>query len=131
ELLSDVVQHPTFDDDVLETERAVAIADVVAARGDMFVYPMRLATQAPFPGHSYGMPPSGIEETLRAITRDQVREWHASEALLSASLIAIVGDAGADELASIAARGFTELKHREPRALATPSWARTLTSAAA
>ena len=130
ELLSDVVQHPTFDDDVLETERAVAIADVVAARDDMYRYPMRLATQAAFAGHSYGMPPSGIEETLRAITRDQVREWHASEALLSASVIAIVGDAGADELASIAARGFTELKHREPRALATPSWPRTITTSA-
>jgi zinc protease len=130
ELLSDVVQRPTFDEDVLETERAIAIADVVAARDDMYRYPMRLAIQAAFAGHSYGMPSSGTEETLRGITRDQVREWHASEALLSASLIAIVGDADPDELAAMAARGFTELRHREPRALATPSWPRTITIAA-
>src|SRR4029078_2015550 len=91
---------------------------------------MRRARDAVVAGHSYGMPPSGIEETLRAITRDQVREWHASEALLSASVIAMVGEAGADELASIAAGGLTELKHREPRALATPSWPRTITTSA-
>jgi zinc protease len=130
ELLSDVVQRPTFDEDVLETERAIAIADVVAARDDMYRYPMRLAIQAAFAGHSYGMPSSGTEETLRGITRDQVREWHASEALLSASMIAIVGDAEPDELAAMAARGFTELRHREPRALATPSWPRAVTIAA-
>jgi len=130
ELLSDVVQHPTFDEDVLETERAVAIADVIAARDDMYRYPMRLAIQGAFPGHSYGMPSSGTEETLRSITRDQVRTWHASEALLSASVIAVVGDAEPDELASIAARGFTELRHREPRTLATPSWPRTITTSA-
>jgi zinc protease len=128
ELLSDVVQHPTFDEDILETERGVAIADVVAARDDMYRYPMRLATQAAFAGHSYGMPPSGTEETLRAITRDQVREWHASEALSSAAVIAIVGDGDPDELAAIAARGFTELKHREPRLIAPPSWPRTITT---
>jgi zinc protease len=130
ELLSDVVQHPTFDEDVLETERAVAIADVVAARDDMYRYPMRLATQAAFPGHPYGMPPSGTEETLRAITRDQVREWHASETLQSASVIAIVGDGDPDELAVIAARGFTELRHREPRTVARPSWPRSITTSA-
>jgi zinc protease len=127
-LLSDVVQHPTFDEDVLETERTVAIADVVAARDDMYRYPMRLATQAAFSGHSYGMPPSGTEETLRSLTRDQVREWHASEALNSASVIAIVGDGDPDELAAIAARGFTELKHREPRVIEPPSWPRTITT---
>ena len=128
ELLSDVVQHPTFDEDVLETERTVAIADVVAARDDMYRYPMRLATRAAFAGHSYGMPPSGTEETLRAITRDQVLAWHASEALSSASVIAIVGDGDPDELAAIAVRGFTELKHREPRAIAPPAWPRTITT---
>jgi len=128
ELLSDVVQHPTFDEHVLETERAVAIADVVAARDDMYRYPMRLAIQAAFPNHPYGMPPSGTEETLRAITRDQVREWHASEALQSASVIAIVGDGEPDELAAIAARGFTELRHRERRAVAAPSWPQTITT---
>jgi len=128
ELLSDVVQRPTFDEDVLETERAVAIADVVAARDDMYRYPMRLATQAAFPGHPYGMPPSGTEDTLRAITRDQVREWHASEAMESPAVIAIVGDGDPDELAAIAARGFTDLKHREPRAIASPPWPRTITT---
>ena len=69
ELLADVVQHPTFDEDALDTERSIAIADVVAMRDDMYRYPMRLATQAAFAGHPYGIPTSGTEETLRAHRR--------------------------------------------------------------
>src|SRR5437762_5261047 len=66
-LLADVAQHPTFLGDALETERAVANADVIASRDDMFRYPMRLATQAAFRGHAYGVPSAGSEESLRNI----------------------------------------------------------------
>ena len=43
ELLADVVQHPTLNEDALDTERSIAMADVVALRDDMYRYPMRLA----------------------------------------------------------------------------------------
>jgi zinc protease len=128
ELLSDVVQHPTFTDETLETERAIALADVVALRDDMFRYPMRLATQAAFAGHPYGVPASGTEETLRRIDASAVRKWHAEKALTSASVIALVGDADPDELAELAARAFGELRYTPPRSLAAPDWPRTLTT---
>jgi len=128
ELLADVVQHPTFKDDALETERAIAIADVIAMRDDMFRYPMRLATQAAFAGHPYGTPASGTEDTLRRITVDAVRDWHASHALESASAIALVADGDPDELAQIAARAFADIRYTPPRTLAAPRWPNTLTS---
>ncbi|MGE5101822.1 MAG: M16 family metallopeptidase, partial [Deltaproteobacteria bacterium] len=48
ELLADVVQHPTMNEEALETERAIAVADVATLRDDMYRYPMRLAAQAAF-----------------------------------------------------------------------------------
>ncbi len=54
ELLADVAQHASIDASALDTERTVAIADVVALRDDMYRYPMRLATQAAYVGHPYG-----------------------------------------------------------------------------
>ena len=122
ELLADVVQRPTLSDEALETERTIAIADVAALRDDMYRYPMRLASQAAFAGHPYGTPVSGTEETLRRIDGDAVRRWHAECALNSASVIALVGDADADELASLAASAFNDIRYVEPRLLPPPHW---------
>lgn len=122
ELLADVAQHPTFPEDALETERAVAIAGVIASRDDMFRQPMRLATQAAYAGHPYGVPASGTEESLRAITVDDVRRRHRERTLTGASAIAIVGDGEPDALAELAARCFTELRPAPAPSLAPPPW---------
>ena len=52
-------------DDAVETERAIALADLVALRDDMYRYPVRLATQAAFAGHPYGVPATGDEAIAR------------------------------------------------------------------
>ncbi|MGE5731190.1 MAG: M16 family metallopeptidase, partial [Gemmatimonas sp.] len=122
ELLADVVQHPTLSEEALETERTIAIADVAALRDDMYRYPMRLASQAAFAGHPYGIPVSGTEETLRRIDRAAVRRWHTERALSSTSVIALVGDAEPDELASLAARAFADIRYVEPPTLSPPRW---------
>jgi zinc protease len=129
ELLADVAQHPTIDAEALETERSIALADVVALRDDMYRYPMRLAMQAAFAGHPYGTPTTGTEESLKRIDVESVRRWHAERALRAPSAIALVGDTDADELAAIAARAFSELRYAPPRALDAPLWPNTITTA--
>jgi zinc protease len=122
ELLADVVQHPTLSEEALETERTIAVADVAALRDDMYRYPMRLASQAAFAGHPYGTPVCGTEETLRRIDADAIRRWHTECALNSASVIALVGDADASELALLAASAFSDIRYVEPRVLPPPGW---------
>jgi len=123
-LLADVAQHPTFEGDALETERAVAIADVIASRDDMFRYPMRLATQAAFRGHPYGVPATGSEESLRIIERSHVSVWHRERMFgPSASIvIGIVGSGDPDTLAELAAREFADLGESRGPQLAAPEW---------
>ncbi len=128
ELLADVVQRSTFDEAALDTERAIALADVIAVRDDMYRYPLRLATQAAFAGHPYGTPASGTEQTLARISVRDVRAWHAERAMTAASVIAIVGDGDPDEFAHLAARAFSELRHVEPRTIPVPDWPHTLTT---
>jgi zinc protease len=122
ELLADVAQHPTFDAHALETERAIALADLATLRDDMYRYPMRLAIQAAFVGHPYGVPSLGTEASLRAHSADDLRSWHRTQLLEASSVIAIVGDGDPDELAAIAAKHFRELRFAEPPSLAAPSW---------
>jgi zinc protease len=128
ELLADVAQHPTLTDETLETERAIALADVVALRDDMYRYPMRLATQAAFDGHPYGTPAGGTEDSLKKIAGGDVRRWHAERGLSAPAVIALVGDREPDELASLAARAFADLRHAEPRPADPPAWPSTITT---
>ena len=122
DLLADVVQHPTLDDEPLETERAVAIADVVSIRDDMYRYPTRLAMEAAFAGHAYGVPASGTEESLRQIDGRDVRRWHAERVMRAAGVVVIVGDGDPDALAALAASAFDELQPRPALSLPPVVW---------
>ena len=122
ELLADVTQHPVFDAAALETERAIALADLASLHDDMYRYPMRLATQAAFMGHPYGVPTLGTEASLRAHTRDDLVRWHRARIMEAPGVIAIVGDADPSELAMIAARHFGSLRFVPPAELPPPQW---------
>jgi zinc protease len=122
ELLADVAQRATLPDEALERERATAVAEALAARDDMYRYPMRLALGAAYGSHPYGLPVGGSEGSLRAITGDAVRGWHASRVLRSAAVVAVVGDADPDHLAAVAARAFSELEYRPAPEAPPPGW---------
>jgi zinc protease len=122
ELLADVAQHPTFANDALETERAVALADVAATRDDMYRFPAMLATRAAFAGHPYGVPVIGTEASLTAMTRDALAAWHRERFLHANSVTVVVGDGDPDALAGIVSRHFGELAWREASAMPSPRW---------
>ncbi|MDB4915278.1 MAG: peptidase domain protein, partial [Gemmatimonadetes bacterium] len=121
-LLADVAQSPTIPAEALETERSIALSDLAALRDDMYRYPMRLATGAAWAGHPYGIPASGDESTLPAITAQRVREWHHRHFLNGPSVIAIVGDADLDELAALIGGRFNALIGGVVSPLAAPVW---------
>lgn len=122
ELLADVAQRATVPVDAFETERAIALADLAALRDDMYRYPVRLATGAAFAGHPYGVPATGDEISLPALTVEQVRGWHGARVLSAPAVIAVVGDAAPSELAELAASAFGELRGGAAPALAAPVW---------
>jgi zinc protease len=122
ELLADVAQAATVPADAFETERDTAIAEVISLRDDMYRYPTRLAMRSAFPSHPYGTPTGGTEESLRAVTADAARAWHASRVLRASSVVGVVGDADPDALADEAARAFAGLAYADAAPLAAPAW---------
>ncbi|MEO6528102.1 MAG: pitrilysin family protein [Gemmatimonadaceae bacterium] len=123
ELLADVAQNAIIPEEAVETERAIALADLVAMRDDMYRYPVRLATQSAFAGHPYGVPATGDEDSLPTITPDLLREWHRSHVLEAPTMIGVVGDADPEELAALVAGAFGSLRGGEAEPLAPPMWA--------
>lgn len=130
ELLCDVTQHPTFEEDAIETERAIALADLAALRDDMFRFPMRLATEAAFAGHPYGVSLLGTEVSLASHGREDLVAWHRERVFNANSVVVVVGDGDPDALAAIVARHFGELAFRDASALAEPAWPSRVTEAA-
>jgi zinc protease len=122
ELLADVVQRPLFADDALESERAVALADIASVRDDMYRWPMRLATDAAWADHPYGRSVLGSEQSLPRITGTSLHEWHRRHALESPGAIVCVGDIDPEEAAALAARCFGALRVAADREIAVPAW---------
>ena len=125
ELLGDVVSRPDFPEDAIETERTVALSSIAMLRDDMHRYPMKLAREAAFQGHPYGLPPIGTEESMRAITRKDIEGWHRTRILESAAVIGIVSDLDPDEVADLVSSELASLVLRETPTVAAPEWTRT------
>jgi zinc protease len=108
-LLADVVLRPTFPADALETERAIARAQLAQLRDDMARYPLRLALAAAFGDHAYGRSILGDEETLNRLDRDAVRQWHGRHVLAGGAMVAVVSDHEPDAAAALMSEAFDEL----------------------
>jgi zinc protease len=122
ELVSDVVYSATIAEDALETERTVALADLAALRDDMFRYPMRLVMSAAYQGHPYSLSPLGTEESLRAATAEDVRQWYRARLLAPQLVVGVVGDVDPDETAAYVARAMRGSHEATVHGIEKPHW---------
>ncbi len=122
ELLADVIERPLVPDEAFETERAAALAGLALVRDDMYRYPTRLAMQAAFAGHPYGIPTSGTEATVAALPVGRAREWHGAHLLQWPAVVAIVGDVDPDEAAAAASRAFSRIGEGLSHPVPPPAW---------
>jgi zinc protease len=116
------VQRPSFPDDALESERAVALANLAALRDDMYRWPLRLATSAAWGAHPYGQSVLGTEESLAAMDSAALRQWHSSSAMEAPGVLVFVGDIEPDDAASLAARFFSRLRAADDAKVPAPAW---------
>jgi len=121
-LLADVVLHPTIPDDALATERALAIADVIAGRDDMSRHPTRLASAVAYPAHPYGVPVSGTEESLAQLDAPSLRAWHGEQVLRGEGVAAVVGDVDPDAAAAWVAAALHALRPAPSSAAPPAEW---------
>ena len=122
EILADVVQRPAFRNEAVESERAVALAEIAAIRDDMYRWPVRLATEAAWAEHSYGRSVLGAEASVGRMGSASLKEWHESVAVSARGVLVCVADADPDDVAAAVSRRFTDLAERPGPTVAAPSW---------
>lgn len=122
ELLGEVVQRPAFRDDAVESERAVALAEIAAIRDDMYRWPLRLATEAAWGKHAYGRSVVGSEASVGRMNAAGLRGWHEANAIAAPGVLVCVADADPDDAVAAVARRFGDLTERPSEGALTPVW---------
>lgn len=124
-LFGDVITNPALEAESLETERRVALSNLALIRDDMMRYPIRMLLGKAFESHPYGVPVSGTEESLPAITVEDLERWHSRNVLESPMAIGIVADLEPEEAARMAAASLSDIRPRAIAEIPAPRWSST------
>lgn len=112
ELLKLALTKPRFDEDAVERIRDQLKASIAYASRD----PNRVANEAwykaAFPDHPYGQPKDGTLETVDAITRDDLANYHSRIFAKDNLKVVVVGDIDAESLAKLLDEVFGDLPEK-------------------
>jgi zinc protease len=122
EILGDVVQRPAFRADAVESERAVALAEIASIRDDMYRWPLRMAVEGAWGAHPYGRQLLGTEGSVGKLGSQYLSAWHESVALSARGVLVCVADAEPDDIAAAVARRFGDLTEGAAPLIAAPDW---------
>jgi zinc protease len=95
DLISDIVQHPTFTQEEIERQRAQALSALKVASDDPESVADRVIDRLIYGFHPYGMPGAGTAESLTSLTRADFVDFHKKYFVPNNALIAVVGDINA------------------------------------
>ena len=121
-LLDIVFTQPTLGEAEVDTERSLMISEAEQVADDMFRYPFQLAFASAFGDAGYGLPVSGLPETLSRISAADARESHR-RMVTTRPVVVAVGDVDAEQASAALAGIFGERAPVEAMsALPTLQW---------
>ena len=123
DLVLDVALNPTFPEEELERERAIALADLQQVQDDMYRYPLRLFLHGAFPEHPYGFTIEQVESALTRLTPAEVRAWHKQVVEHNEPWIIVVGDVDPNIVANQIAERMG-MRVSAPPVSSAPGWPR-------
>jgi len=118
DILADVVWHPAFRDDEVESERRVILEEIGMRDDAPDDVVHELANAALFPGHPLGRSVLGTRDSIAAMPRDVIAEYHHTHYVPSNVVVAAAGNLTHDEVVDRVGRRAPFLRSRPPGALA-------------
>jgi zinc protease len=91
ETMALLLRSPTFNEAGFKRERDRMLTAVRQQRSEPDEITEKRFYAAAYGEHPYAWPPEGTEQSLRALTRDQVADFHARYYMASNAVVAIVG----------------------------------------
>lgn len=91
-IFTDRLLHPTLADEDIEFVRAITVAALAQRQDSPDALLEYLADSVAFAGHPYGIAPRGTAESVGAITRAQLQQFHRERMQQSRMLLVVVGN---------------------------------------
>ncbi len=92
ELLADVLLHPAFPAEAVETEKQAMISDILEAEEDPLTLTFRHLRRLSYGDVSYGHVSGGTERTVRALAREDLVAQHTRLACARNMVLSVAGD---------------------------------------
>ncbi|MDW7981474.1 MAG: pitrilysin family protein [Thermomicrobium sp.] len=126
DVLSDMLRHSLFDPEELEKERHVIVEEIRGIRDTPDDYVHDLVDHALWNGHPLGRPVIGSEETVEAVTRDELIGYLGQHYRADRLVVAAAGDVTHEQVVELVQRYFGDLAPGTPSSVvrAAPTDAR-------
>jgi zinc protease len=106
DLLADMVRRPAFAPEELERQREQALSTLLVNLDNPDFIAGAVFNRLVYGAHPYGLPDTGMPDSLARITPNDIREFHRKYFAPNNSILAVVGDVDAPEAVAAADRVF-------------------------
>lgn len=110
DVLSDYVQHPTFPEKEVESERGVILNEINMRKDDPQSKLYELFSKTMFPGHPVGLPIIGYRELFEKTTRDDIVNYYNRMYIPNNMIFVTVGDFSATDVLSKIREAFKDFE---------------------
>jgi len=118
-LLADVLRNPAFAQEELERQRQQTLSALRVAYEDPEFLADVVIDRLVYGYHPYGLPGNGTVESVRALTRDDLTDFHRRYFAPNNCLLAVVGDVTVEEAVAAVTKAFGDWERRDVPADAT------------
>ena len=109
DLLGDVLARSTLNDNDVESERQVILEELAMDDDSPDDVALRTLTRQLFPDHGLGRDTAGDRDTVRSITADDIRRFHADHYTTGSTVVAVAGEIEHDDVLDAVAAAFADL----------------------
>jgi zinc protease len=106
DMLADVVRNPAFSEEEIDRQKQQVVSGLQVSQNDPDYLASVVFDRLVYGFHPYGLPNSGTAESLAAVTRDDLQQFHARYFVPNNMILAIVGDVTSEEAFAAAERVF-------------------------
>ena len=114
DVLTDIIMHPLFKPDEIERERGVIIEELSMTYDMPDAYADLLIDETLWPKQAMGRDIGGTKESVTALTRDQIADYHARQYVPNNVVIAVAGNVAHEQVVSLVAERMADWKGGTP-----------------
>ncbi len=97
-IMSETVLYPSFQSEEIEKERASMIAGIKSKKDSLFTVASEKLNAALYGAHPYGRPSTGTEQSVAAITRAGLVQWHKQQVHPNGAVLCVASDIAPKQL---------------------------------